>query len=461
MKKTVKILVVVLFLLVGAFYIFLYPRFEIVAGFNAKILCSCMFVTGLSQEEAERIDLGFSQLWLATNEVDTASKTVKSSVWGFHPKKAVYREGLGCTLIHGEDDDLTRAQRIDKSKIDYGEDIWPVHTVHPVGHLREALEAAFDPPGSDTLKTRAVLVAKHGRIIGEMYAEGIDKDTPLLGWSMMKSVNAAAVGLLLRDGTWQLDDPAPVSGWQGDERRDITLRHLLQMTSGLDWEEDYGKVSAATKMLYARSQMGAYAAEAKLAHPPGTEWYYSSGTSNILSMIMAGAFDDMDAYQRFYHERLFGPLGMRSFIAETDASGHVVGSSYGYATARDWAKFGHLFLNEGDWYGTQILDSSFVEFCRTPVPQSDGDYGGQFWTNGGNEFPQYSPNAYWLSGFQGQQVSIHPDEGLVVVRIGNTYNRGDFDFDTWMGKVLKAAERVRITKPRPAAHTEETEGPES
>lgn len=453
MKKTLIVTLAILAAALAAFYFLLYPKLEIISGYNAKILCSCLFVSEMERGEIVNVDLGFGPLWMATNEVDHDTKTVESTVLGFHPKKALYREGLGCTLIHDIDEAEVRNATLDRSRVQYAANIWPDRLVVPEGELREAMATGFDPPDQRVLNTRALLVVKHGKLIGEMYAEGFDLNSELPGWSMMKSVNSAIVGLLVKDGRLKLDAPAPVEGWEKDARAEITLRHLLNMSSGLEWNEDYSTVSTATVMLYGTDDMGAYAAGMPPEHPAGENWYYSSGTSNILSMITADAFKSKDEYRRYVFDRLFGPLGMKNFTVETDASGTFVGSSYGYGSARDWAKFALLYQNEGHWNGTQILDTSWVEFSRTPIAASGGKYGAQFWTNGDNGFENYGEDSYWLGGFQGKQVSIHPAEDLIVVRIGVTYNKEDNGFDGLIGRIIDAARAIEV-KPDTAASME-------
>ncbi len=457
MKKVFLGILIVLILLTAGFYFILYPKLEIVSGYNAKIMCSCLFVSEMDREEIEETDLGFGPLWLAENIVDEERKTVQTSVFGFHPKLAVYREGLGCTLVHDADAAAVRSMTLDKSSVDYGPEIWPDYRVEPLGRLRESIEAGFDPPGTKLLNTRAILVVKSGKIIGEKYAEGFDRHSELAGWSMMKSVNAAIAGLLVKDGILALDAPAPIDTWEDDGRNGITLRHLLNMSSGLDWNEDYTTVSTATVMLYGTDDMGAYASTALSTYPPGEKWYYSSGTSNIISRITADAFPDKEEYRRYAYDRLFGPLGMRNFTVETDASGTFVGSSYGYGSARDWAKFALLFARKGNWMGTQILDSAWTEFSVSPAPASKGKYGGQFWLNADERFKHYGKDSYWLGGFQGKQVSVHPADDLIIVRIGVTYDTDHIEFDELIKNIREAAAHVKIMPEKSDEKAEEAE----
>lgn len=439
MNKTIGLIISLIIALGLSFYIFLYPKLEIVAGYNAKLLCSCLFVADIDQETAEAVELGFGPLWLASNTIDLSKKTVSSNVLGMHPKKAVYRAGLGCALVNELDPDEVGTHQLSIADINYGEEIWNHGIINGTPEMQAALKNSFDTDGSNKKQTRAVVVVKNGRIIGEAYAPGFDQNSRLLGWSMAKSVTATLAGILLKDGYWSLDAPMGLEAWQGDERRNITLRNVLQMSPGLDWTEDYGSVSTATVMLYGSDAMGAFALSKSLIEEPGSAWVYSSGTSNILAMSLAGAFPDRRSYWEFPYQRLFGPLGIKSFVIETDASGHFVGSSYGYASARDWAKLGLLYLNEGNWFGQQIVDKTWVDFVRQPVKDSDGTYGGHFWLNADGGRPHYDSTSYWMGGFQGQEVSIHPQDSLVVVRMGVTYEKGDFDFDGWMEEIKKAA----------------------
>ena len=440
MKKTTLVILSLLAIIGLAFYFFLYPKLEIISGYNAKILCSCQFVSGLDQKQAEKEDLGFSLLWLANNEVDTLLKTVHTSVLGMQSKTAIYRKGLGCTLINDLKNTAFLGKKVDPASVSYSDDIFPKTMVPGNEAMQHAIDQAFDEDSENpVLRTRAVVVIKKGRIIGERYAEGIDLDTPLLGWSMTKSITSALTGILAKRGFWKVDAPLPVDQWKNDDRNKITLKNALHQTVGLEWDEIYSSVSTATKMLYEKDNMGQYAASFPSKHPPGTNWKYSSGTSNIIANVMTKAFETNDAYLRFPQEALFGPIGARNFIIETDATNHFVGSSYGYAPARSWAKVGMLYLNQGNWFGNQIIDSSWVAESVVPAPDSKGGYGYQFWLNRGGKYKNYSPNAYWMNGFQGQQVAIHPEENMVIVRIGVTYNEEDFDFDGWTKKIIQAA----------------------
>lgn len=436
MKKTGTIGISLLVIAFIAFYFLLYPKLEIVSGYNAKILCSCLFVSEIDEERAEEIDLGFGPLWLASRDIDYENKVVRTSVVGLHPKVAIYREGLGCTLIHGRE--KPEGQLPDLGIRDKSD--WPAQAFSGEPELQAVLQKAFDAPGENVLNTRAVLVLKNGMIAGEAYADGITPTTPLLGWSMAKSLTATLAGVLEKDGFWNLNSKLPIAEWQGTPREEITLEQALHMATGLEWVEDYGTVSPATKMLYSSNSMGELAAGFPLEYEPGTFWEYSSGTTNILSYTMAEAFDSKQDYLEFPYLRIFKPLGAESFVLETDASGHFVGSSYGYASARDWAKLGQLYLNKGNMYGEQIIDSAWVDFCSTPVPESNGVYGGQFWFPHARGHEGYRPSDYAMDGFQGQTVSIHPEDEMVIVRLGVMYEESNFDFGAWVAEIREVVE---------------------
>lgn len=440
MRKTIIVIISLLVIIGLAFYFFLYRKLEIISGYNAKIMCSCQFVSGLKKDRIKKEDLGFSVLWLASNEIDTVNKTVHSSVWGMQPKVAVYRKGLGCSIVNNENDKKFRSKSVSMNPETYAPEIFPEGNIVGSKSMQEAIDAAFDHDSSKPLmRTRAVVVIKDGKLIGERYAEGIDRNTPLLGWSMTKSITSALTGILAKKGYWKVDEPLPVDSWKNDDRQNITLKNALQQTVGLEWEEEYGSVSSATVMLYEKDNMGAYVASFPAEFRPGTHWKYSSGTTNIIANVMEKAFSSTDEYLQFPQKALFDPIGARDFIIETDATNHYVGSSYGYAPARSWAKVGMLYLNQGNWFGNQIIDSSWVAQSVIPAPDSKGGYGYQFWLNQGGKYKNYSPKAFWMNGFQGQQVAIHPEENMVIVRLGVTYNEEDFDFDGWTKKIIEAA----------------------
>jgi len=322
-------------------------------------------------------------------------------------------------------------------KTPYPTDGWA--TLAPEDPLRAEIETivarAFEGERSAPLAaTRAMAVIVHGRVAAERYADGIAPDTPLQSWSMAKSLLHAALGIAIGDGLIDPDAPAPVPEWQADDdpRRAITVRQLAQMTDGLAFRENYGDTDAEVmQMLFGagRGDVGAAAAQTPLAAAPGTRWSYSSGSANILSRILRDAVGGGEAYATFLKERLFGPLGMKSAVAEFDASGTWIGSSYVHATARDFAKFGLLYLNHGLWEMRQLIPRDWADGASRPSVASKGAYGTLFWLNArnGDQGPCFVSDKlpcdmYFARGFGGQLIGIVPSQDAVIVMLNVHYS---------------------------------------
>ncbi|MEL7003296.1 MAG: serine hydrolase, partial [Bacteroidota bacterium] len=349
MKKIIK-RILLLFILAGLVYggSYAWRAFPIISGYGAKNLCSCVFVAGREESSVLKLELGSLPLSLGTFYIDKEEKAAYGNVFGMAVKKAIFRERLGCTLISELTENEVRAQSNQVPKLTILPDSldWPFVEVQntlsevqePNEKLFEAVDRAFVEDNPEQLKnTRAVLVIQNGQILAEKYSEGFNQDTPQIGWSMTKSITNAMIGLLVKDGDLDIYSPAPIEGWQGenDPRNKITIDHLLRMSSGLYWEEEYAGPSSATNMLFKSADMGDVAINQSLAYPPDTQWYYSSGTSNILSKIVHQTIGDQN-YHEYVRKRLFDKIGASSVIIEPDASGTYVGSSYMYATPRDW-----------------------------------------------------------------------------------------------------------------------------
>jgi len=250
-----------------------------------------------------------------------------------------------------------------KADVPYPTVAWPEREQSdPIrGAINDILVRAFEGTRPEVFKrTKAILVISAGRLVTERYAEGITKDTRLQSWSMAKSFLHAALGFAIGDGKLDPAAPAPVPEWQdaNDPRHAITLRQLAQMASGLKFAERYDDPAAdAMQMLFGagRGDVGRAAARAPAEHPPGTVWSYSSGSANILSRVLHDALGPREAYRKFLQTRLFDPLGIKSAVPEFDASGTWIGSSYLHATARDYARFGLLYLRGGVWEGKQLV----------------------------------------------------------------------------------------------------------
>jgi CubicO group peptidase (beta-lactamase class C family) len=285
-----------------------------------------------------------------------------------------------------------------------------------------------------------------GQIVAERYAVPFDRDTPLIGWSMTKSITNNLLGLLAKDGRFELDDPAPVPEWQtsDDSRKAITMRQLLQMSSGLDFAEVYNPGSVTTNMLFTEPSAGEYAAAAPLGYQPGSRWYYSSGTTNILARIVRDMVGGTAAaVHDFTRRRLYQPLGITTMVLEPDASGAPVGSSFSYATARDWARLGQFWLQDGVWQGQRLLPEGWMEWSTEAAPAAPkGEYGAQFWLNRGapgkdRPSPNLPETMFMANGFNGQSVVVFPDQDLVVVRLGFTTD-DSWNLDAFLLGVLEA-----------------------
>lgn len=446
MKKVSIILIVLLVGILVTYFSYLKPNLQVVNGYAAKNLCSCVFVAGIEEEVAKETDLGFSLIGMANTAVNYEEKSTTSNVWGLVPRKAVYRPGLGCALINEIDESAVRAQffkptlhPIDSLQNWFEKVDSTVISESQAFRVQEVIKSAFENDSSGTINTRAVVVLYKGQLIGEQYAEEVTEDTRLLGWSMTKSITGTMAGLMIRDSLFQLNDPAPVAAWKGTEKESITYKHLLQMSSGLKFLEEYGSYSDANVMLWISDSAGIETVDNPLEAAPGEKWYYSSGTTNLLMHLMRGYFSDQSTYLDYLNKELFNRIGAYSFLIEPDASGGFVGSSFGWATARDWARVGQLYLNEGSWGGVQVLPSEWVDFVQQAPkdPEAKNVYGGQFWLNGVH--PDLPEDAYFMTGFHGQRVMIIPSKEMVVVRLGVTYN-GGFDFDGFVNQVIEVIE---------------------
>ena len=419
-------------------------------AFKAKTLCAAVFVSGRDAATAEKEDIGFNPIFkLFTAKIDRDKKSVTCSLLGtsLFEKKAIYVEQFGVVLLSGMPEETIRAWKPKISPPEpasYEKIPWPMGDLLPSSSMpanidtvkiNSAVEELFvEANPKKKLYTRAVLVVYDGRIIAERYAEGITKDTRLLSWSIAKSVTNAMIGILTKQGKINIKAPAAVPEWQnaGDARRVITPDQLLRMSSGLKWVEAYTErpVSDVNIMLLLQPDMAAFAASQPLAVKPDSLWRYSSGTTNILSRLISDTIGNQKTYWNFPRRQLFNKIGMRSAIWDTDASGTFVGSSYIYATARDYARFGLLYLNDGVWQGERILPAGWVAYSITPTPAAPKrEYGAHFWLNKGSDskdisrlYPQLPADAFFARGYQGQIIAIIPSRKLVVVRLGMTYD---------------------------------------
>ncbi|HIP48839.1 MAG TPA: class C beta-lactamase-related serine hydrolase [Lutibacter sp.] len=446
MKLFSKILFFIFIVLAGIIY-WQYPRLNIISGFGAKNMCSCLFEANRDQAIITTSDNNFSPIAIAKYKIDRENLRVTASVFGMMKRTAVYHEDLGCQLIlKGETEPV-----IDYFPVPHN---CPESTAYPQGNedqkdtilpninyekLEKAVSNAFDKEGVDSLKTRSVLVIHKDIIIAEKYASDFDKNSLILGWSMTKSVLATLFGILQKQGKTDLENMHLFQEWENSERSSISLGDLLQMKSGLEWEENYDKISDVTQMLFLDKDMTKKQLNKPLAYKIGEYFNYSSGTSNLLSGYLRNQFKTHQEYLDFPIKQLYDKLGMSSMLIETDLSGNYVASSYGWANTRDWAKLGLLYLHKGNWFGEQIIDESWVDYVSTPNGVSNGIYGAHFWLNTGGYRPDVPRDMFAMEGYQGQMVFIIPSKNLVVVRMGLT-EEPVIDFNKMLKDIIATIE---------------------
>ena len=394
-------------------------------GYSAKMVCSNVFVAGRDADEVLSVDVqapGNPVLKLVRLSVDTTGNSVTASMLGlFAPMTAIYRPGLGCALV--PDGNLEAARQI---QLAHPDDVDPTGA-WPLGESVDppdpAVQAVLGDPALTGPGMRAVVVIRDGKLVGEVYGDGFDEQTPLLGWSMTKTVNAVLVGMAMADGKLTDGDAEIFPGWRNDPRKDITPGDLLSMTSGLAFNEDYGDVTDVTRMLFLEPDMTAFAASQPLVAPPRTKFNYSSGTAVLLAKLWMQRVGGGPTALRYPYERLFKPLGMTSAVLEADASGTFVGSSYLYATARDWARFGQFLLQNGMWNGQQLVPAGFIGKMQTSNGLPGAYSQAQSWMDGpkGAYWSEIGlPFAFWLEGHDGQSIAVIPSKNMVVVRLGLT-----------------------------------------
>ncbi len=432
-----------LLLIVGAgtWLYFLPPDLiRVGAGYSAKIVCSNVFLADRDQAQVLADDVqapGHPLLKLMKVTVDVSEGTVIAGLAGvFGKQEAVYRPGYGCSVIPDGYAGLRKPNAspllphdgpaFDKSAL------WPQGNRADVSQ-DPAIAAVLDDASLQGPGMRAIIVAQNGRIIGERYGAGFTRETRLLGWSMAKTVNAGIIGTLVRDGKLALDKKALFAEWASDGRKGIAISDLLAMSSGLAFNEDFGDVTDVTRMLFLENDMAAFARDKPLVKDIGKVFNYSSGTAVLLSRIWQDAVGDKSLI--YPHEALFTPLGMSSARFEADASGTLVGSSFLYANAPDWAKFAQMLLDKGMANGAQVLPADYVAMMHEAAPASVASFGaeygkGQLWLEGpsaggpDDQDPDLGfalpDDAYWMRGHDGQTICIIPSRNMLVLRMGLT-----------------------------------------
>lgn len=416
---------------------------KVATGFIADVLCSETFVSGLDPQRnlAETIDAmpGAGLLsWAMDYQVNRARKDVTVTLFGIGRSHAVYREGLGCTLEHGAEIADVALPPDDRQPALLPEIAGPAVVPPQSPELSVALDRAFTEPAQPPYRrTRAIVIMKAGRIIAERYADGIGPETPLLGFSMTKSVISALTGILVRQGRLKLDGPAPVAAWKSpvDPRHAITVDQLLRHTAGLalgsSLQASLGSAfEPVNRMKFAEADMASYAESMPLETAPGSVWNYHDGNILILSHLIreAAGGNPADAL-RFARRELFAPLGMRHVTLQLDGAGTIEGSSEMLASARDWARLGQLYLNDGVAGGKRILPEGWVNYSASATPKAWVGIGAGFWTNQGDSFGAtfridhgWPRDAFFAKGTIGQYTIVIPSERLVIVRLGRSPN---------------------------------------
>lgn len=417
------------------------PR--VATGFVADILCAETFVSGLDpgrnfSETTDAMPGTGLITWAMDYQVDRVRKAVTVTLFGVGRSHSVYREGLGCTLDHGAAIADVAVPADDRRPALLPEIAGPAIVPPQSPELAAALDRAFAEPAQPPhRRTRAVVVTKAGRVIAERYADGIGPETPLLGFSMTKSVISALTGVLVRQGRLKLDGPAPVVAWSdpNDPRHAITIDQLLRHTAGLDLgsslQASLGSAfEPVNRMKFMEFDMAAYAESKPLATAPGTAWNYHDGNPLILAHLIRNAVGGNPAdVLRFAQRELFAPLGMHHVVLQLDGAGTVEGSSEMLASARDWARFGQLYLDDGLVGGRRILPEGWVTYSATATPNAWVGIGAGFWTNQGDSIGArfriahgWPRDAFFAKGTIGQYTIVIPSEKLVIVRMGRSPN---------------------------------------
>ncbi len=415
-------------------------------GFAAQNICSGVFVSQLPQDKVIQRWVApqvkpLPSLWKVAVDTQARNVVVSDRLFGkLFAQQAHYREGVGCTLTQRTPLATLDAQvgPLPRASLTPGA-AWPQGEAGPVAAgstgadmtaVTAAIDAAFVENSANTRNTLAVAVIHKGQLIAEKYADGVTASTPLIGWSMSKSLTSTLVGLMADRGRLNVDAPAPVPEWAGTEKAPITTLQLLHMASGLQWSENsQGKDADQGYLLHRTRDFAAWYAAKPLVAAPGTVYNYSTGETSLIARIVQDAAGGslMDV-ERFAREALFYPLGIASVVMQHDAEGHLSGGAHVLMSARDWARLGQLYLRNGEWNGQQVLSSAWIARALTPSP-ANANYGAQIRLNTGRaEWSTLPESTFGFTGHQEQKTIIVPDHDLVVVRLGYTFE-GSVDID--------------------------------
>ena len=414
---------------------------DVACGYKSKVLCTAIFASGRALDPQHADEVAADSYWILRPfraRVDVSAATVTTSLGGLRPRTAIHRPGLGATLLPRQVSSAASLRALERRPAAAPAGRVP-NATHP--EVQRIVDRWFEEPNAARLRrTHAVVVVHDGQVVAERYARDVGPDTPLPGWSMAKSVLSALVGILVQEGRLSLDMRELLPLWRSpDPRAAISVEDLLRMRSGLRFAEVYSNPwSDVVKMLFTLPDAASYAACRPLIATPGSVWSYSSGTTNILSAIVRQAVGKSE-YASWPRRALFDRLEMPSAVVEPDASGTCVFSSFMLATARDWARYGQLWVDGGRSSDGAILSEEWIRFSTTPTPQSaDGAYGAHWWLKLNPEIGGGTPaavsiasDAFFAIGHEGQTLTVIPSRRLVIVRLGaaiyiDAWNQAEF-----------------------------------
>ena len=410
-------------------------------GFMAKNLCSGIFVSGLDEEKLKQDFLGpsvkpLNYVWRI--QIDSHQGIVTVSDWVFgsmFKQTAFHRPGFGCTLLGKSNPGVLVAQT--PAPVSYSissQATWPrgnapglSGTVNGVDYMKleKAVSQAFLEPRDTRRQTTAVLVAYQGKLIAERYAKGITTDSKLMGWSMAKSVTGSLVGLLSDRHEIDVKELIQLPEWQGTGKESIRIENLLHMASGIDYhEKSSGPNADQSRMLYMVERFSDYLLQQPIINQPGTRYNYSTADSMVLARIIQNKLGgELKHSYRFAQESLFEPIGITSAVMEYDTSGQLATGAYLLMKPRDWLRLGQLYLNQGDWFGHQVLSNDWIRYASTPSP-ANSRYGAHLWLNSERKlWPKIPEDAFGFMGYQKQRLIVVPSKSLVVLKMGFSYEK--------------------------------------
>jgi CubicO group peptidase (beta-lactamase class C family) len=440
---------------------------EHAAAWGSHHLCAGLFVVGRDHQRepdvvvANDIARFPAFRWEESFEydVDLENRRVTVTAPGAPARSAAYYGDQGC-VIHerGMEDIRFKPVAVPSNLPDPAGQPWPTgdlnsHAPLPPEADAESFNSTLDWAMNDAgQNTRALVVVHEGKIIAERYASGFTGDTPQISWSQGKSITAALVGVLVQQGELELDRPAPVPEWHedpADPRREITIRDLLHMSSGLDFKNlgvgdslSYTNENEHFLIYFDAVNVFEHAINQPMDIPPNTHFRYRNSDPLTLGRIIRQTVEGRgEDYLTFPQRGLFDRIGMRNVVLETDTYGNFIMTGYDFASAHDWTRFGLLHLWDGVWAGERILPEGWVEFVSTPTPTDPRrGYGGLFWLNAGGALPDVPNDAFWAAGFMGQNTVVIPSLDMVVVRLGPSPGNSNRYLNRVIGEIIDALE---------------------